>query len=223
MYDRKTKVFFGAMAIIMGIGFPLSLLAGFPAFQSLLGGQQAGEKVTLDSIDKARLVLVKYDCDRAPEKIKGSDRAKCIRAFEDVGAGYLALTSPDPETGLPPRGQDENFDKAQTSLKRAFALNPNSTETAQSLATVYLQQSKYQNAMDIFAKMAKDEPSNVDYQFYLASTAQQAQQTDTAIAAFQKFIKLAPDDSRVPQANPLRRLRRQPLAAGLRAALRTLI
>lgn len=217
MYDRKTKIFFGAMAVIMGIGFPLSLLAGFPAFQSLLGGQQAGEKVTLDSIDKARLVLVKYDCDRDVAKIKGTDRSKCIRAFEDVGAGYLALTSPDPETGLPPRGQDENFDKAQTALKRAFALNPDSTETAQSLATVYLQQSKYQNAMDIFANLAKAEPSNVDYQFYLAGTAQQAQQTDTAIAAYKKFIKLAPDDSRVPQAKEAIKTLKEP-AAGAGAA-----
>jgi hypothetical protein len=214
VYDRKTKVFFGAMAVIMGIGFPLSLLAGFPAFQSLLGGQQAGEKVTLDSIDKARVLLVKYDCDRVPSKIKGDDRVKCVRGFEDVGSGYLALTTPDPETGLPPRGQDENFDKAQTALKRAWALDPDNTEVAQSLASVYLQQQKYPQATDIFAKLAKSEPSNVDFQFYLASSAQQAQQTDTAIAAFEKFIKLAPEDSRVAQAKESIKTLKNPEAAG---------
>lgn len=187
------------MAFIMGIGFPLSLLAGFPAFQSLLGGQQTGNAATLRQIEDASVKLRENDCDRPPAKIKGADRDACAEAFRDVGAGYLALTAPDQETGLPPRGADENFEKATVALRSAYALRPDDTDIAQSLASAYVQQQKYPAALRVYQDLVKQEPGNVDFQFGLGSIAQQAQENDVALAAYKRFLKLAPDDSRATQ------------------------
>ena len=62
-------------------------------------------------------------------------------------------------------------------------------------------------ALDTYQRLAKADPQDPTTQLELAQTAQNAGQTDTAIAAYEKFLKLAPDD---------------PIAAGVRQQLKQL-
>ena len=62
-------------------------------------------------------------------------------------------------------------------------------------------------ALDTYQRLADADPRDPTAQLQLAQTAQAAGQTATAIAAFEKFLKLAPDD---------------PIAAGVREQLKQL-
>ena len=48
--------------------------------------------------------------------------------------------------------------------------------------------------MAAYKKVAAAEPNDAAVQFELAQTAEAANQTETAIAAYKRFLKLAPDD-----------------------------
>lgn len=59
-------------------------------------------------------------------------------------------------------------------------------------------QSAAQSAVDAYKKIATAEPRNPTVQLELASTAQSTNDTATAIAAYRKFLKLAPNDPSAP-------------------------
>jgi tetratricopeptide (TPR) repeat protein len=59
-------------------------------------------------------------------------------------------------------------------------------------------QSAAQSAVDSYKKIAAVEPRNPTVQLELAQTAQSTNDTTTAIAAYKKFLKLAPNDPSVP-------------------------
>jgi tetratricopeptide (TPR) repeat protein len=56
----------------------------------------------------------------------------------------------------------------------------------------------YQAARDLWKKLAGLQPNDSSVQFSLAGSAEQAGDYATAIAAYKRFIKLAPDDPNVP-------------------------
>jgi tetratricopeptide (TPR) repeat protein len=56
----------------------------------------------------------------------------------------------------------------------------------------------YSQAVGAYADVAKVNPNDPSIQFALAQTAEQATDTKTAIAAYRRFLKLAPEDPTAP-------------------------
>jgi tetratricopeptide (TPR) repeat protein len=56
----------------------------------------------------------------------------------------------------------------------------------------------YSNAVVAYKDVAKASPNDPSVQFALAQTAEQAQDSTTAIAAYKRFLKLAPEDPTAP-------------------------
>src|SRR5439155_24696846 len=71
-------------------------------------------------------------------------------------------------------------------------------------------QSAASSAVNMYKRIAAAEPHDPSVQLELAQTAQSANDTATAIAAYKKFLELAPDD---PSAPDVKRLLKQ-LGAG---------
>lgn len=59
-------------------------------------------------------------------------------------------------------------------------------------------QQAYQRAVDVYRGLAALSPRDATVQFELAQAAEQAGDAQTALAAWRKFIRLAPDDQTVP-------------------------
>ena len=57
----------------------------------------------------------------------------------------------------------------------------------------------YNQAKEVYVKLASQEPSDAALQIDLATTAQNAGDATTAIAAYKRFLKLAPEDPSAPQ------------------------
>jgi tetratricopeptide (TPR) repeat protein len=71
--------------------------------------------------------------------------------------------------------------------------------------------SAYGQAVVAYQDVAKASPSDPSIQFALAQTAEQAQDTKTAIAAYKRFLKLAPEDPTAPAVKQrIKALAKQP-------------
>jgi cytochrome c-type biogenesis protein CcmH/NrfG len=69
----------------------------------------------------------------------------------------------------------------------------------------------YSLAVTAYQDVAKASPNDPSVQFALAQTAEQASDTKTAIAAYKRFLKLAPEDPTAPAIRQrLKQLQQQP-------------
>jgi tetratricopeptide (TPR) repeat protein len=69
----------------------------------------------------------------------------------------------------------------------------------------------YTQAVGAYQAVASVNPNDPSIQFALAQTAEQAQDTKTAIAAYKRFLKLAPEDPTAPAIRQrLKQLQQQP-------------
>lgn len=230
MYGRKTKIVFAAMVFLMAIGYPLSLIAGLPAFQGLFSGEVTGQRATQKLIDEAREKIDAHDCAKAGEssgakkgdgagKTKGDGAKKgdagkdaaasalpkddvkpCKEALRELGSAYMALSAPDEVTGEPPADAQDNQEKAREAFDLLYQVDPADDESAQLLANAHRTAGKYVLALPIYRALAKENPEDPDLTFAWADTAQAAQELDEAIKAYQAFVKMAPDDPKVDQA-----------------------
>ena len=73
------------------------------------------------------------------------------------------------------------------------------TQATQEVSTAYGKaQTAYQSAEDTYEKLAAVAPRDPNIQLELAQAAQQSGNTPKAIQAYQRFLKLAPDDPSAP-------------------------
>lgn len=70
----------------------------------------------------------------------------------------------------------------------------NAGSSAQITAAITASNTAAASAVTTYELIAKLQPNDPNVQLELASTAQQAQETDVAIKAYERFLKLAPDD-----------------------------
>jgi tetratricopeptide (TPR) repeat protein len=76
------------------------------------------------------------------------------------------------------------------------------------------------NALGIYQRVASLDPRDPRLQLLIASSAEKAAQPRTAIAAYERFIKLAPEDSSVPAVRrAIQDLRRQAAAGEAQATV----
>jgi tetratricopeptide (TPR) repeat protein len=75
-------------------------------------------------------------------------------------------------------------------------------------------QTEYRLALSVFADIARLRPRDESIQFELARAAEAANDTDAAIAAYERFLELAPDDPSAAAVRDRIKLLRSPSAAG---------
>jgi tetratricopeptide (TPR) repeat protein len=110
---------------------------------------------------------------------------------------YTQTLSPSPLLSL------ASTSKLQTAL--STVTNPLSTaissDTSTNVSTAYEQfASELSSWENTYKKIGKLQPNDASTQLSLAEAAQQAADTKTEIAAYKRFLKLAPNDSEAPAA-----------------------
>jgi tetratricopeptide (TPR) repeat protein len=75
-------------------------------------------------------------------------------------------------------------------------------------------QTEYRLALSVYADIARLRPRDPTIQFELAQAAEAANDTEAAIAAYERFLQLAPDDPSAAAVRDRIKLLRSPAAAG---------
>ena len=75
-------------------------------------------------------------------------------------------------------------------------------------------QTEYRLAVSVYADAARLRPRDETLQFELARAAESANDTDAAIAAYERFLELAPDDPSAPAVRDRIKQLRSPSAVG---------
>jgi MSHA biogenesis protein MshN len=86
------------------------------------------------------------------------------------------------------------YQDAVNLLSQGIALNSKDSSLREMKARIYLKQGQVNAALSTLKPLAK--LKDEQYQIMLANTAQQAQQHDTAVAAYQQLISMKPDVGR---------------------------
>ena len=99
-------------------------------------------------------------------------------------------------------GASQNFPTGLTANGRPTTNNPigqavNAAASEKVNTLLFATQTALQGAIDAYKSLAKLDASDPSVQLELAQAAQQAQDTATAIDAYERFIELAPDDPNV--------------------------
>jgi tetratricopeptide (TPR) repeat protein len=91
------------------------------------------------------------------------------------------------------RGNELIFAKeAEADLKKSIELDPSSAEPYATLAQLYRQTNRMQEAVDAYMKAAQADPSNANAHLVLGTLYEQAGQPDKAMAEYELAIKLDP-------------------------------
>lgn len=197
MYGRTTKIFFGFMAFVMVVGYPVLLLTALPSFQSMFLGQQTAQGATQSQVEDNREKVLELDCGSKTNPPKGKRLKDCKRALQDLGSAYQTLASGTDEqqlTGEFPPNAERDLDKSLEAFKLLVAIDPDDAESQEYLATSYSAQGLSARALPIFTKLVKEDPGNVQFVFAKANAAQGAGKTELALATYRRVIKLAPED-----------------------------
>jgi tetratricopeptide (TPR) repeat protein len=75
-------------------------------------------------------------------------------------------------------------------------------------------QTEYKLAQSVYTDVARLRPRDASIQFELARAAESANDTEAAIAAYKRFLKLAPEDPSAPAVRERIKLLRAPATAG---------
>ena len=210
-------VFLGVGSGSSGIGDLLrgnfDLFGGGSSSTSVSGAQKRIDKNPNDAAayrDLARAYQAKGDTAKAIEALSRytSLRPKDTAALTELASTYLSQADAARQQAIAAQSALANaslFTPYPTTGKFATALGRNpitdaSTTTAQSAFTNAYQkmQSAYGAAVSVYKRVAKRTPNDPTVQLQLASTAENANDSKTAIAAYKRFLKLAPDDPSAP-------------------------
>jgi regulator of sirC expression with transglutaminase-like and TPR domain len=153
-------------------------------------------------------------------------RPKDTSALTELAASYLSQADAARNRAIAAQSALANaslFTPYPTGGKLGTSLGQNpiteaSTSSAQkAFTTSYGQmQSAYTAAVDAYKRVAKRTPKDPTVQLQLASTAEAASDTKTAIAAYQRFLRLAPDDPSAPSVKQRIKLLKKSVSAGTR-------
>lgn len=210
MYNRRTKIFFGFMVIVMGIGYPLLLLSNTSAFQGLMGNSTSGSGQTEKLVKDARTSVRKHDCEAAAKSSKRVTKSKvdaCTEDLRKLGSGYLALAAPvqqdDGTVGDVPADADDNIAKAVEAYKLWQQIAPTDEDADRALASAYANSNSFDKAEAIYAKLTKANPDDGDTQYQYGILAYQAKDNATALQVLKAYAKAFPDDQNAEQAKEL--------------------
>ena len=152
-----------------------------------------------DRSDEAIPVLEQY-LDQRPKdadvvsRLAGLYMAEGARHQQDAAVAQAEAQAAAPGTAFAPA--DGLLTQLRTQGEATKAL---SSDANQRLSEASGEASvAFQQARDMYKRLAQLTPDDSSVQFSLASASEQAGDYDTAIAAYKQFMKLAPDDPNVP-------------------------
>jgi tetratricopeptide (TPR) repeat protein len=152
-----------------------------------------------DRSDESIPVLEQY-LDQRPKdadvvsRLAGLYMAEGATHQQDAQIANAELQAANPGTQFAPA--EGLLAQLRTQGEASKALSSDANErlsTASSEASL-----SFQQARDLYKRLAQLTPDDSSVQFSLASASEQAGDFDTAIAAYKQFMKLAPDDPNVP-------------------------
>jgi Flp pilus assembly protein TadD len=131
-----------------------------------------------------------------------------VARTEALAVQAEAATVVSPSTFTPAAG---DLGKAYQSMSGPI-VSAVQTKVNEQLSAAYSKvTSAYSLAVTAYQDVAKASPNDPSVQFALAQTAEQASDTKTAIAAYKRFLKLAPEDPTAPAIRQrLKQLAQQP-------------
>lgn len=95
--------------------------------------------------------------------------------------------------------EQEQFSDALTKYQEAYEKSKSNkflrSLYLKDIATIYIKQEKYLDAIDTYKKILNDDPNDSDALFYLAFTYSQNNQLEKAIETYNKVIEITPNES----------------------------
>ena len=127
-------------------------------------------------------------------RVAGLYMARGARQQEEAAAAQAEAAAAAPGTQFgPPTGLVAQL-RGQGEISKALAAQANERlSRASGEASI-----AFQSARDRWMQLAELQPNDSSVQFSLAQSSEQAADYTSAIAAYKRFIKLAPDDPNVP-------------------------
>ena len=233
---RHAKWMFVFLALVFGVGFVgFGVGAGGVGFGDILRGTGSGSGVPSVSENQKRIdenpkdaqayrdLATAYqadgDVDGAIEALEGFSRLKPrnVDALRELAALYLRKAS-DAQTRAQIAQLRSDYLAPGGSVLGTLVVGGKPLETdelSSAVSSVLSEdtnaalvevQSASQNAVSTYKRIAAAQPRDPSVQLELAQTAQSVNDTATAIAAYRKFLELAPDD---PSAPDVKRLLKQ--------------
>lgn len=117
---------------------------------------------------------------------------------QEAQAALAAVQSAQGTTFAPPSSTP--LGRALGSIEDPLATAASSSAQQQYQQAFDARQATATTLADVYSKIAKLQPAEPSAQLQLAQAAQDAGETSTAIAAYKKFVELAPFDNQVPYA-----------------------
>jgi cytochrome c-type biogenesis protein CcmH/NrfG len=210
-------VFLGVGSGSAGIGDLLrgnfDLFGGSSSSTSVSGAQKRIQKNPKDAAayhDLARAYETKGDTAKAIDALNTYTRLrpKDTSALTELAGQYLSQADVARQQAIAAQSSLTNaslFTPLPVTGKLGTALGQNpitaaSTSGAQTAFTTAYQklQTAYTSATGVYKRLAKRTPNDPTVQLQLASTAENSNDAKTAITAYKRFLKLAPDDPSAP-------------------------
>jgi predicted Zn-dependent protease len=127
-------------------------------------------------------------------RLAGLYMAKGSRFQQEAVTAQAEVQAATPGAAFAPASGLLTTLRAQGEVTKALSADANARlSQASSEAAV-----AFQSARDLWRQLSQLQPDDSAIQFSLAQSAEQAGDYDTAIAAYRRFMKLAPDDPNVP-------------------------
>jgi tetratricopeptide (TPR) repeat protein len=176
--------------------------------------------------DLARAYEAKNDTNRAISALNGYIRLrpKDVGALSELAGLYLTKADAARQQAIAAQAAAQSAPFSATPqlsgrLASAIGQNPlnaSSQQASTAFTTAFQRmQSAYGSAVAQYKKVAARTPNDPTAQLQLASTAENAGDTKTAIAAYKRFLKLAPDDPSSPDVKKrIKQLRSSPALGG---------
>jgi tetratricopeptide (TPR) repeat protein len=180
----------------------------YAAYKDLAAAQASDGKIdeAIATLQKLKSVNPK-DADGLTQLaslyLRKADEARLVAVNAQAESSVVAdPTAFAPASNTPLGKAYKSFD---TPLSSAI-----SSETSTKFSDAYSKMTAaYSQAVGAYQDVAKASPNDPSIQFALAQTAEQAQDAKTAIAAYKRFLKLAPEDPTAPAVRQRIKLLRQ--------------
>jgi Flp pilus assembly protein TadD len=168
----------------------------FAAYKDMAAAQAADNK-----IDAAIATLQKLKTVN-PKDVDGLSQLASLYLRKADTARTAAINAQSAQQAVSPTTFAPTATGAFGKVYKSFTA-PISTQLEQSSTSKFTDAygkmtSAYGQAVVAYQDVAKASPNDPSIQFALAQTAEQAQDTKTAIAAYKRFLKLAPEDPTAP-------------------------
>ena len=202
-YSKATRGFFLFMTLVMVLGYPLLLLTGLPSFQQLFVGGGTGTGAVSKRVSDAHDVVIARDCGDSAKAPKGSD----LKASKRRSRSSAAATS----RSLPARRRT----RPPACFRRTRRRTSPSRSSRSSCCTRSIRRTRNPGRSSraptptrasstwrcpCTGSSRRTTPAMPTRSTRSRASRSRPRKDDLAILTYQKFLKLAPEDSRAEGA-----------------------